>query len=238
MNQSARMMDFRTLNEKIRSATGDVTIRDCLGQRFIGSGLKEKTITVYGTPGNALGAYLDGAVIHVKGNAQDAVGDTMNDGRIVIHGNAGDTLGYAMRGGRIFVHGHAGYRTGIHMKEYQDKKPVIVIGGHVGSFLGEYQAGGIIIVLNIGSSDPPVGYFTGTGMHGGKMFIRSDQPLQGLSDQINAAPASLDDLREIDDAVSEFAEIFNLDAKAMLSAQFQLLKPNTKDPYKQLYAAH
>lgn len=34
-----------------------------------------------------------------------------------------------------------------HMKEYKEKVPVLVIGGRTGSFLGEYQAGGIIVVL-------------------------------------------------------------------------------------------
>jgi glutamate synthase domain-containing protein 3 len=33
------------------------------------------------------------------------------------------------------------------MKAYQDKIPILVIGGTAGSFLGEYQAGGLIIVL-------------------------------------------------------------------------------------------
>lgn len=104
------------------------TVNDCFGQRVICSGLKDKTLTINETPGNALGAYLDGSEITVNGNAQDAVGDTMNDGKIIIHGNAGDALGYAMRGGSIFVRGDAGYRTGIHMKEYTaingvNKKP-------------------------------------------------------------------------------------------------------------------
>ena len=99
---------------------------------------------------------LAGADITVRGNAQDAVGDTMNDGSIVIHGNIGDAAGYAMRGGRIYVKGNAGYRAGIHMKEYKDKKPVIVIGGRAGSFLGEYQAGGLIIVLGLGIGERPI----------------------------------------------------------------------------------
>lgn len=33
------------------------------------------------------------------------------------------------------------------MKEYKDKIPAIVVGGVAGSFLGEYQAGGVIVVL-------------------------------------------------------------------------------------------
>ena len=58
-----------------------------------------------GVPGNALGAYLNGASITVNANAQDAVGDTMNEGEIIIHGNIGDAAGYAMRGGQMFLRG-------------------------------------------------------------------------------------------------------------------------------------
>lgn len=75
----------------------------------------------------------------MHGNTQDAVGDTMNAGRVCIFGNAGDAVGYAMRGGKIFIRGDAGYRVGIHMKAYKEHRPVIVVGGVVGSFLGEYR---------------------------------------------------------------------------------------------------
>ena len=84
-----------------------------------------KKISVSGIPGNALGAYLNGAVIDVEDNAQDAVGDTMNAGKIIVHGGIGDAPGYAMRGGEIFVKGNAGYRAGIHMKAYREKKPIL-----------------------------------------------------------------------------------------------------------------
>ena len=112
-----------------------------LGQRYIGAGAEQGEIVLRQVPGNALGAYLNGATIQVYGNAQDATGDTMNDGTIVVHGSCGDATGYAMRGGSIYMEQDAGYRCGIHMKEYEEKKPVIVIGGRCGSFLGEYQAG-------------------------------------------------------------------------------------------------
>ena len=80
---------FQPLNEEIRTAGEDhITVKRCLGQRYIGSGLSGKTLTIEGTPGNALGAYLDGCRITVKGNVQDATGDTMNDGVIVIRGSA------------------------------------------------------------------------------------------------------------------------------------------------------
>jgi glutamate synthase domain-containing protein 3 len=238
MSISAQYLDFKELNSRIKASGEFVHIEDCYGQRFIGSGLKGKTLAIDGTPGNALGAYLDGATIEVRGNAQDATGDTMNDGKIIIHGNAGDALGYAMRGGSIFVKGNAGYRTGIHMKEYKDKKPQIIIGGSAGSFLGEYLAGGLIVVLGIGAESAPVGNFTGTGMHGGKIFIRTDKELAALPAQVTVDTAGKNELREIEEFVGEFADHFGMDAKSLLKDRFLLLKPNAKNPYKQLYTTN
>ena len=238
MNISAQNLDFRELNSRIRAAAGDIRIDGCRGQRFIGSGMSRKKLTINGTPGNALGAYLDGGIIEVNGNAQDAVGDTMNDGKIIVHGHAGDALGYAMRGGSIFIRGGAGYRTGIHMKEYKDKKPAIIIGGKVGSFLGEYLAGGLIIVLGVGEADVPVWNFTGTGMHGGKIFIRTDGQLKGLPEQVSVEAAGGDDLREITPYVSEFAGYFGMDTERLMTKRFCVLTPNAKNPYKQMYTAN
>ena len=145
-NIDASVLDFRQLNAAIRDCAGDAAVTGCSGQRFIGAGLECGKLILSGTPGNALGAYLNGASIEVCGNAQDAVGDTMNAGRLVVRGSIGDAAGYAMRGGELYVQGTAGYRAGIHMKAYGDKLPVMVIGGKAGSFLGEYQAGGVIVV--------------------------------------------------------------------------------------------
>ena len=248
MSIMARNIHFRELNKIIKASDANVQLDEVYGQRYIGSALNGKTLTINGTPGNALGCYLDGAVIEVHGNAQDATGDTMNDGKIIIHGNAGDALGYAMRGGSIFVRGNAGYRVGIHMKEYcsaelnLNKKPVIVIGGRAGSFLGEYLAGGLIVVLGIGLEEPaaaaPVGNFTGTGMHGGKIFIRTKKELAALPAQVAVEIAGNDDLPEIEPYVKEFAACFGMDSAAILSDQFFVLKPNAKNPYKQLYTAN
>ena len=109
---NANEIGYYDLNKKIVECDdNDITITDAMGQRYIGCGVAGKTITVEGTPGNALGAYLDGSTIIVHGNGQDAIGDTMNNGEIFIHGNCGDTTGYAMRSGKIFVKGNAGYRV-------------------------------------------------------------------------------------------------------------------------------
>lgn len=232
---NAENLHFQELNKLVKESKGDVVIDGCIGQRYIASGLSGRTVTINGTPGNALGCYLDGADIIVNGNGQDAVGDTMNNGTILIKGSVGDALGYAMRGGKIFVKGNTGYRTGIHMKEYEDKKPAIIVGGRAGSFLGEYLAGGIIVVLGLESDDMPTGNFTGTGMHGGKIFIRSKKPPQNLPRQVVVSVATQEDKSEIAGMLKEYCEIFSLDFDSILQDQFYLLKPNAKNPYKTLY---
>lgn len=160
MDIEAKGLDHKALNEAIRAAGPVCRIRGCMGQRFIGAGMSGRSVEIDGVPGNALGAYLGGGCITVHGNAQDAVGDTMNSGSIIIHGSVGDTAGYAMRGGEIYVQGNAGYRVGIHMKAYREQQPVIVIGGRTGSFLGEYQAGGTILVLGLHTDGKPIAGFS------------------------------------------------------------------------------
>ena len=50
---------------------------------------------------------------------------------------------------KTYLRDDVGYRAGIHMKEYGDKKPVLVIGGTAQDFFGEYMAGGIVILLGL-----------------------------------------------------------------------------------------
>ena len=235
----ARGLDHKALNDALRKAGKDCTVSGCCGQRFIAAGMADRKITIEWVPGNALGAYLDGASIIVRANAQDAVGDTMNDGEIEIHGNIGDAAGYAMRGGRIYVQGNAGYRAGIHMKAYQDKIPVMVIGGVTGSFLGEYQAGGIIIVLGLNAGERHiVGNFPCTGMHGGKMFLRGDLTGIVFPDQVTAKPADEVDLEEIRGYLAEYCRRFGVAEETVMDAPFTVVTPNSKEPYKQMYVAN
>ena len=234
----AKNLIFDALNEKIRNSEDDFEISNCLGQRFIGAGLSDKILTIKGTPGNALGAYLNGGRIDVFGNAQDAVGDTMNDGKIIIHGNIGDCAGYAMRGGKIFVKGNAGYRAGIHMKAYKDKIPALVIGDSAGSFLGEYQAGGVIIVLGLNTDNNIVGNFPCTGMHGGKMILRSDCKNVIFPKNVHVSPAKKEDLDEIFSYIKEFCDSFGFDANEILNAEFTIISPDSNNPYKQMYVGN
>lgn len=232
-------LDFKALNENLRATAGDCKITGCCGQRFIAAGMSDKNITIEGIPGNALGAYLNGAVITVNANAQDAVGDTMNDGEIIVHGNIGDAAGYAMRGGKIFVRGNAGYRAGIHMKSYGAKVPAMVIGGRAGSFLGEYQAGGVIVVLGIGADDKRiVGNFPCTGMHGGKMFLRCRSGEVDFPSQVTARDATAADLEQLRPYVYEYCDLFGYDKQEIFGAPFTVVTPDSNNPYKQMYVAN
>lgn len=207
-----------------------------IGQRYIAAGAGEGMYSINQVPGNALGAYLDGATVEAFCNAQDATGDTMNDGEIIIHGSSGDATGYAMRGGSIYIQRDAGYRCGIHMKEYREKIPRIIIGGRCGSFLGEYQAGGTILVLGIGWEDRcPVGNFCGTGMHGGRIFLRTTHLPPDLPAQVVVSDATEEDLGAIRPLIEKFCHYFGGEKDSLLASHYYVLRPNTKNPYKQLY---
>ena len=239
MKIDAGQLSHQELNDQLRmSREQNIIIDNCLGQRYLASGSRGKKVTVTGTPGNALGSYLDGTEIDVYGNVQEATGDTMNGGAIYIHGSAGDATGYAMRGGKILIQGDTGYRAGVHMKEYKDKIPAIVVGGVAGSFLGEYQAGGVIVVLGLHRENQPIaGYFCGTGMHGGKIFLRCSGLVRKFPEQVNAREASEADLEEVRPYLEKYTEYFGgrLHADSGRGKKFYVLTPNTQNPYKQLY---
>lgn len=239
MKIDASGMHFSELNERVRAGEEkEIYIANCVGQRYIGTGLADKEIAVGGTPGNALGAYLNGARIRVYGNVQEATGDTMNGGQIVVGGSAGDATGYAMRGGKIFIRGDAGYRCGIHMKAYKENKPAIVIGGRTGSFLGEYQAGGTIVVLgNHTDGKPIIGNFCGTGMHGGEIYLRCGQiptklPAQVRAEKIERLPEDAAAL------VREWCREFGQEEGAFVNASYFRLTPNSDNPYRQMYTVN
>ena len=233
---------YKQVNEKVREAAekeDSITIENVIGQRYIGCGSSGKNITVHGTPGNGLGQYLNGSTLEVFGNAQEAVGDTMNEGDIIIHGNVGDACGYGMRGGRIFIEGDCGYRGGIHMKAYQDQQPVIVIGGRAGSFLGEYQAGGTILVLGLHTDGKPAaGYFPCTGQHGGRVIFRGDVSAIRFPDQVTPHPPTEEETALLRPLVERWCALFGGDAEALMDGPFTVVTPDSKNPYRQMYAAN
>lgn len=232
---------YRDLNAQMRQLAIDgverVKLINLYGQRYIGSDLKRPMdIEIDGTPGNDLGAFLNGSRIVVHGNAQDGSGNTMNDGEIVIHGRAGDITGLAARGGKIFVRDGVGYRTGIHMKEYGDKRPLIVIGGTSQDFLAEYMAGGTLILLGLDLADGRhQASFIATGMHGGVVYIRGKVEEHQLGREVGVAELDEADRAALERYVGEFAAHFGHDTEEILDAEFIKLYPRWLRPYGKLY---
>lgn len=233
----------RELNLELRGAvangTQKIEVRNVYGQRYIGTGLnKAIDIDLYGTPGNDLGAFMDGPRITVYGNAQDGCGNTMNEGEIIIHGHAGDVLGLSARGGKIFVKEDVGYRTGIHMKEYQEKKPVIVIGGTAQDFFGEYMAGGVLILLglNLKEGQTHKANYIGTGMHGGVIYLSGKIEEYQLGKEVGIATPDENDLKILQQHIGQFATYFGYAANEIMKLKFTKLYPKWLRPYGRLYA--
>ncbi|MDR0486463.1 MAG: hypothetical protein LBH29_07070 [Elusimicrobiota bacterium] len=232
---------YRDLNAMLDGIVADdkeIVLENVFGQRYIGRGLqKEIKISINGVPGNDMAAYMDGAEIEVFGNAQDGAGNTMNDGLIKIHGSCGDTAGYAMRGGSIYIEKSAGYRVGIHMKEYQHLKPVIVIGSKAGDFLGEYMAGGNIILLGLDLEKGAdiVGKYCGTGMHGGSIYINGVPSAHKMGKEAVKSDLNDYDLSLLENHINFYGAIFNRDMSSIKPENFSKYAALNKNPYKNMY---
>jgi formylmethanofuran dehydrogenase subunit C len=116
--------------------------------RWVGRGMSRGSVTVHGSIGMHLGAYMKGGRIDVHGDAGDWIGAEMRNGRIHVHGNAGGQIGAGyrgslrgMRGGSIVVEGSAGIEVGMRMR-----RGTIVVKGPVRDFAGLQMKGGTIVL--------------------------------------------------------------------------------------------
>ncbi len=237
----AGLRRYEEVNDEIKldlEKKNKCIVKDVNGQRYIGCALDSgKTIEVYGTPGNDMACYLNGGKVEVFGNCQDAVGNTMNGGEIIVHGHSGDAMGYGMRDGQIYIKDNVACRGGIHMKEFRQMRPVLVIGQNAGSFLGEYMAGGTIVLLglNIKRGEKLFGTHCASGMHGGKIFVRGSFPKEYLSDNIKVTSLDETDLEELEGYVKKYCKYFDADYDFIMSKPFKKLVPATSRPYANLY---
>lgn len=247
-------LQYQELNHKVKTAAWDdaakhIILKNVCGQRYIGTGVDRKVaIDVHGTPGNDLAAFGNGPSVTVFGNAQDGCGNTMNEGTVVVHGHAGDITGYAMRGGSIFVRDDVGYRVGIHMKEYMDKVPKLVIGGTAQDFLGEYMAGGILLVLGLTltKGSPHRADHIATGMHGGTIYIRGKVDEHQLGKDVSPRKMEECDIRAVETLVESYVSFFKDDKRdnddpmpkvsELMASDWVKLKPVSKRPYGKIYA--
>jgi glutamate synthase domain-containing protein 3 len=241
MSINAGLRRYEEINKEVNQALlskDKVSVKDVNGQRYIGCALDAgKTVEIHGTAGNDLACYLNGGTVIVYGNGQDAVGNTMGGGEIIIHGHTGDALGYGMRDGQIYIRDNVCCRGGIHMKEFRAMKPVLVIGENAGSFLGEYMAGGTIVLLGLHMKrgDKLFGTHCASGMHGGKIFVRGSFPKENLSPNIKVVNLTAEDEKELAGYVKNYCKFFGEDYDAVMAKPFKKLVPATSRPYANLY---
>jgi len=237
----AKDLHYTPLNQKIRAAVAsgakEIVIDNVLGQRFIGDGLRgdDVTITVNGVPGGDLAMFMSGPTIIVNGNADHAPGNTMDKGKVIIHGSAGDAVAHSMRGGRVYVRDNIGYRGGIHMKQYMEKRPILVVGGATRAFLGEYMAGGLLIVLGLTGIPPIEEQGIGSGIHGGEIFVRGkvDDIYLGVgARQMLITEEQKSMIRPI---IEDFAKTFGIDAKPILASEYTRIAATSARPFANKY---
>ncbi|MDE6155930.1 MAG: glutamate synthase, partial [Eubacterium sp.] len=126
---------------------------------------------------------------------------------------------------------------GIHMKEFREMRPVLVIGKNAGSFLGEYMAGGTIVLLGLDlkRGEKLFGTHCASGMHGGKIFVRGNFPKENLSPNIKVTNLDAEDVKELEQYVKRYCKYFGADYNKIMSKKFKKLVPATSRPYANLY---
>ncbi|KXS43489.1 MAG: glutamate synthase (NADPH) GltB3 subunit [Methanolobus sp. T82-4] len=236
----AKGVHYTPLNKQIRAAIAsgvkEIVLNNVLGQRFIGNGLRgDAKITINGVPGGDLGMFMSGPECEVFGDAEHAPGNTMDKGSLVIHGSAGDAVAHSMRGGKVFVEGNIGYRGGIHMKEYEGKRPILVVGGTSHAFLGEYMAGGLILVLGIGHEPPVQDRGIGSGIHGGEIVIRGDVSDRLLGVGAKKVEFTGEDLQRLTPVIKEFCGRFDIDPSPFLDTNYSRIIPASSRPFAGKY---
>ena len=92
------------------------------------------------------------------------------------------------------------------------------------------------MVLGLGYEGCPItGPFCGTGMHGGKIYLRCDTLPEHLPKQVVAREANETDMQQILGDLQDFCRCFEERLEEVLDHKFYVLVPDTRNPYKQLY---
>lgn len=238
---NAKDMPYQILNQRVRAlvASGEteIVLDNVLGQRFIGDGIRgdDVTITINGVPGGDLAMFMSGPTVIVNGNADHAPGNTMDNGKVIIHGSAGDAVAHSMRGGRVYVRDDIGYRGGINMKQYREKRPVLVVGGSARAFLGEYMAGGLVIVLGLDGVLPIRERGVGSGIHGGEIIVRGSIDKTCLGGGAEQKKVTESEKKAIRPILEDFVRTFTIDPEPVLSAEYSKIVPASRRPFANKY---
>ncbi len=147
--------------------------------RYGAEGLARETIdiTLYGTAGQSLGAFLPrGIALRLEGDANDYVGKGLSGGDLMIRPPraatlipeenviAGNVIGYGATSGTLFISGVVGERFLV-----RNSGATGVVEG-VGDHALEYMTGGIAVILG------RTGRNLGAGMSGGVAYVHALRP--------------------------------------------------------------
>jgi glutamate synthase domain-containing protein 3 len=92
-------------------------------------------------------------------------------------------------------------------------------------------------VLGLDQAGEVLGYFCGTGMHGGSIYVRGEIKREKFPRQVRVCEANAEDLAKIEPYLKRYTALFHRkipnDGKP-----FWLLTPNSNDPYRQLYVTN
>ena len=155
-------------------------------------------------------AMPEGKRLEIHGTPGNDLACYMDGGSIEVFGNAQDQVGNTMNGGEVVIHGRC---------------------GDAGSFLGEYQAGGIIVLMG------HAGAYLATGMHGGVIYLAHPLAQQDVRAGLVQEPVDADDLAVLAPLLDEYARLFDGE-RALPSIPpeaFSRLRPESSRPYGSAY---
>ena len=140
--------------------------------------------------------------------------------------------------GRASASGFPQSHSAMRIEKPMIKKPALVIGGTAQDFVGEYMAGGVLILLglNLKEGENHRANFIGTGMHGGVIYLRGSVEEHQLGKEVGVAQLEDADLKVLKQLVGEFAAHFGYDAGEILKHKFVKLFLRWLRPYGRLYA--
>ena len=70
------------------------------------------------------------------------------------------------------------------------------------------------------------------------MFLRSSCKDVVFPEQVTARSATEEDLQELKSYIHDYCLLFELDADSILSSDFTVVTPDSKNPYRQMYVAN
>lgn len=234
--------DAVEITDRIGSADSSVgtSLGASLTQRHGPMGLPAGTVTVTlrGTAGQSLGAFLPaGVTLTVLGDANDYVAKGLSGGRVIVRPDraavfaaganviAGNVVGYGASSGSVFLGGTVGERFALR----NDGATLICEG--TGDHACEFMSGGTVLILG------PTGWNLGAGMSGGVAYVLDlDEEMlhRPHGGNLRTGPVDEFDVRALTVLLAEHAEVADSRiAMSLLSdpddiaARFTRVQPRT-----------